>query len=367
MAVNNEYVNRVDANGQTLIDLTNDTAEAEDVLEGQTFHLRSGAPATGTYKPSAEIEARLKATVGHSGKNQLSYGPQNLTTTVSGVTFTVDSTAGTVTANGTSTSSSGSRYGILLTGDKYNRVLNYPARSIPNGKYYFCGCPAGGSTNDASYNVYIIDLNSGTRAKRWNGTASVATDYGAENKNELLINDQSHSLVFNCRVYDTNGQNIIFRPMVWSGDIPDDSFEPYVTPTDEKKQDKPIVLWEAALNSTGVSEVAISSLADDVSNYSYLKVVVTNELGTMITDQTVVQTDVEYDLSYIGQDVVRSTGSMLGIHEVNGKLVFDRLFIWVLSDSTNIIVIGLRDHDDSIGPPDTVPGLFIRRIIGIPK
>lgn len=248
-----EYYNNkiVTTDGDVLMDLTQDTATPEAVLEGETFHLRSGAIATGTYRPSTEIEARLEATVGHSGKNQLSYGSQNLTTTVSGVTFTVDLTAGTVTANGKSTSSSGSQYGILLTGDKYTRVLNYPARSITNGKYYFCGCPAGGSTDNASYNVYIYDLNSGTRAKRWNGTTYVATDYGAENKNELLINDQSHSLVFNCRVYDTNGQNIIFRPMVWSGDIPDDTFEPYVTPTDER-----IIALEARVSAL---EAALSN------------------------------------------------------------------------------------------------------------
>jgi hypothetical protein len=113
--------------------------------------------------------------------------------------------------------------------------------------------------------------------------------------------------------------------------------------------------------------VAISSLADAVSNYSYLKVVVTNELGTTITDETVVQTDVEYDLSYIGQEVIRSTGGMLGFHEVDGRLVFDRLFIWVYSDGTNITVKGLRDHNDSSNPPDVVSGVFIRRIIGIPK
>ena len=230
----NEYVNELEINGQKRLDLTQDTATPETVLEGETFHQKSGAPAVGTYRPSDEIEARLEATVGHSGKNQLSYGSQNLTTTVSGVTFTVDLTAGTVTANGKSTYSGGSQYGILLTGNDHTRVLNYPARSIPNGKYYFCGCPAGGSTDESSYNVYIFDRNSGTRAKRWDGTTNVATDYGAENKNELLINDQSHSLVFNCRVYDTKGQNIIFRPMVWSGDIPDDSFESYVTPTDAR-------------------------------------------------------------------------------------------------------------------------------------
>ena len=45
---NNEYVNRVDFGDETLIDISDTTAEPEDVIEGQTFYTRNGAPATGT-------------------------------------------------------------------------------------------------------------------------------------------------------------------------------------------------------------------------------------------------------------------------------------------------------------------------------
>lgn len=44
----NEYVNKVVYGGETLIDLTGDTAIASDVLSGKKFHLKSGAQATGT-------------------------------------------------------------------------------------------------------------------------------------------------------------------------------------------------------------------------------------------------------------------------------------------------------------------------------
>ena len=45
----NEYVNRVvRSSGETLVDLSGDTADAAHVLKGSTFHDKSGAPKTGT-------------------------------------------------------------------------------------------------------------------------------------------------------------------------------------------------------------------------------------------------------------------------------------------------------------------------------
>ena len=44
----NQYVNKVMLGSETLLDLTGDTATAADVVAGKTFHLASGAPATGT-------------------------------------------------------------------------------------------------------------------------------------------------------------------------------------------------------------------------------------------------------------------------------------------------------------------------------
>lgn len=44
---NNPYVNKVEYAGQTLMDISNDTVTPSDVIDGVTFHDRSGAPQTG--------------------------------------------------------------------------------------------------------------------------------------------------------------------------------------------------------------------------------------------------------------------------------------------------------------------------------
>lgn len=50
----NQYVNKVIYGGNTLIDLTGDTATASDVLTGMTFHDKSGATVEGTCSYDAD-------------------------------------------------------------------------------------------------------------------------------------------------------------------------------------------------------------------------------------------------------------------------------------------------------------------------
>lgn len=50
----NPYVNKVVYGGSTLIDLTGDTITAADVINSKTFHLKSGAAATGTCTYNAD-------------------------------------------------------------------------------------------------------------------------------------------------------------------------------------------------------------------------------------------------------------------------------------------------------------------------
>ena len=59
----NEYVNKVMlSSGETLIDLSGDTADAAHVLKGSTFHDKSGAPKTGTCEFDSDTSDDTVAT-----------------------------------------------------------------------------------------------------------------------------------------------------------------------------------------------------------------------------------------------------------------------------------------------------------------
>ena len=59
----NEYVNKVvRSSGETLIDLSGDTADAAHVLKGSTFHDKSGAPKTGTCEFDSDTSDDTVAT-----------------------------------------------------------------------------------------------------------------------------------------------------------------------------------------------------------------------------------------------------------------------------------------------------------------
>ena len=249
-------INKVEANGQTLIDLTNDTAEAEDVLEGQTFHLRSGAIATGTYRPSDEIEARLEATVGHSSKNLLKITGNNQI--AYGVEFVADATAGTITAYNESTSTSQNRSQYNFRGDSLELIegsflrdgLIYSCEGLV--AYTACGI---GYYNDSDTIISSQQLTDSAPSK------VISIPYGAT-KFRFYLRKRK----------EAGSDAVIFAPMLRDGSISDDTFEPYVTPTDEKKQDKPVVLWEATTKSEMTAQVTFPTI--EIENIGYFIVFV---------------------------------------------------------------------------------------------
>lgn len=82
----NEHVNKVILGTDTLLDLTSDTVEAADVASGKAFHLKSGAPATGTAS-----YASAPTNFGNADKaNAILYGAVDSTSTATAFTATVD-------------------------------------------------------------------------------------------------------------------------------------------------------------------------------------------------------------------------------------------------------------------------------------
>lgn len=96
----NESVNKVVYAGNTLIDLTADTAVESDVLVGKTFHKASGATATGTCPYDADT-SDATATAGEllSGKTAYVNGAKVTGTMPNngGVTGTISTKAGEYT------------------------------------------------------------------------------------------------------------------------------------------------------------------------------------------------------------------------------------------------------------------------------
>lgn len=156
----------------------------------------------------SEANARLEATVGYSTKNVLEITLDSKT--VSGITYTVDKAAGTITVNGTATKQS--QFSVPISPDL-------------SGNFYFSGCPAGGS--GSKYDLYAWDKTTGVRVKKWDGVTNCVSDYGETSQEIKLI--QGHESQLTIRVQNgVTVSNLVFGLMIRDGSFADDStFEPY--------------------------------------------------------------------------------------------------------------------------------------------
>lgn len=139
-------------------------------------------------------------TVTATGKNLLN--TTATTTTKDGVTFTVDSTNGTITINGQNETSSGLYF-----------ILAYRP-SFPTGQLILSGCPSGGG-NDTYSLVYTNNVNV------WR------YDYGGGANIEAIDYEQYYNSYIAVRIgagYSVN--NVVMRPMVRRANVSAD-FEPY--------------------------------------------------------------------------------------------------------------------------------------------
>lgn len=320
MAVNNEYVNRVDANGQTLIDLTNDTATAGDVLEGRTLHLASGAPATGTYRPSDEIEARLEATVGHSSKNL----------------FKPSYRQGTV-GNNTTTSSVCCKIVINTTNGATHRFKCFDNNFV----FRVYGLTEAGKQQ-------LLSGDSVTGANRPFDSNYIFSDtYEHTNNNSNIV---AYAIML--RKTSTPGQEVWID--ITPSDVPNnvlmvvespltiDTFEPYVTPTDEAKQDKPVELDPSVLTW---------NIADIQSKYAYLQIICEcvasptsiMDIYDIITIPTIIFGRTANPEKYIAFVSGTSLSSLDGVYftEANGNVTADIISSTASGTRTIIQIIGI--------------------------
>ncbi len=140
------------------------------------------------------------------GKNFVPYPYTDTTKTVNGVTFT-DNGDGSITANGTATSN------IL-----YELEIDMDMFRLPNGNYFFSGCPSGGGLSayylsaangiGISYTKFIRDLGSG----------AILNSEGELWKVAIRI---SSGVTLN---------NIVFKPQIEPGDAATE-YDPYKAPT----------------------------------------------------------------------------------------------------------------------------------------
>jgi hypothetical protein len=167
---------------------------------------------------SPEIVARLEATVGHSCKNLLELSGTSGTT--SGVNFTIDKISGTVTTANTSTGQI-----IKLIGEVTNN-------SDTAKNYWLSGGANNGTSN--SYYLYAIDDSTGSRPKQWDGVTDSLSSYGLNNSVQIQI-PVGHKIRVQILVRNgVNTDGLVFKPMLREASIADDTFEPYITPTDSR-------------------------------------------------------------------------------------------------------------------------------------
>ena len=342
------YINELEINGQKRLDLTQDTATPETVLEGKTFHLRSGAPAVGTYRPSDEIEARLRATVGHSSKNLLKIEADSRT--INGVTFTVNKTAGTITVNGqVSSSATMAQLDIVSRRDVDSSlnglILTEPAsKTIPN--YGF-------RTAIAYYN------SSGTYI------SEQVTNSG--NPNPVKISIPSNAATYKIYIRATTSagtlNNLVVTPMLREAVISDDTFEPYVTPTDEAKQDKPVMLYDAGESFVGVHSVTGLS---NLTQYSELHITLFAPLSGDESSIGYTQTIVYPFIFPNDPDNAAAMFDCWVTTVESGAILHRRTGMELIASDTNVQISGeLTETGNLIDIPSN-HYIYIKRIVGIP-
>lgn len=286
---NNPYVNKVVYGNQTVMDISDTTAEEEDVVSGKTFYKADGAKGVGRavipstddcykttddeayaigdndyfpyysdslsakvkiswynfkarlkayfdtiYAQFAGTEAELRDTVGWTGKNLYpltldSLKELNTSGTWSGNVYTLNSVMFTV-----STNADGYVTAVTTSGTASAQTSFYFISStvggisdyLPSGNYIMNGCANGGSLTGS----FRMDFDIGT-------TMNVATD---SSDKSFSIPSDSSLLVF-WTIGISSGQSMAsktFYPMIRKATIGSNTFEPYHLSVEQCKFDR---------------------------------------------------------------------------------------------------------------------------------
>lgn len=210
-----------------------------DVLFAKT----NGISSSSCYN---EIEAMLKTTVGHSSKNLLDITKYTANTNVSNMQ--INETTGSLSFTGTGAFKD-VRYNNDLLGLEPNNNATYVVSCINNL-------------------VTETDGRLTVRSRRDN-TVKYTVNFKTTGEKKLIFTVDSETFpdgwfisIMATGSTSTTGSIDISNLMLREASISDDTFEPYVTPTDEKKQDKIKMIYVAPTLESASDEVTIPRTND---------------------------------------------------------------------------------------------------------
>lgn len=193
----------------------NDNSKHRLNSQGQWVQIAAG---TSTYT-RAEIDSIISVIDAENANQQteinysINTGAKNIcnwsasTSTISGVTFTVNADK-TVSTNGTAT-----------TRSQKALVFNVPS-TLKAGRYVLSGCPNGGEqSGKILYCLYIWDYKTNARVCPDETGNGIEFDWSP---------DASHTYTITVDVRNgTDASGLIFKPMIRQSLITDSTFEPY--------------------------------------------------------------------------------------------------------------------------------------------